>query len=539
MKNLLLVFIVLLFSQYSTLFSQEVKLSLSDEIKIEKKKLMTGLLRADDTGYYMAFDSPYWFFNQRQDLSLAKYDKNLKEVYFKRFEMNEKGVLSHGISAIDNKFVWLQSKADRKAKTVTYYMTEISLEGKAQKPKKIAKVKYERWSSMPTVKWEVDNEFNNILLFVEVDRDARKDNYQAYFSVIDSNFSTLWKKTVKLKESQLQVDLSQFVLSANNEVFATARIFDSNKSAGKLSQMLSKDAGYDSYVLRINEEGVKRFKLKVGDKFIKGFRIEESNYDDSMVCVAMTGDSRNGPIQGMSYFGLNPESGAVEFSKNRKFTDAELEKFGRKNTSKDRRSAEKGLDDEFRFREIIYKEDGSFLIVAEEYQVRIRTSVDANGNRNTTSTFINNHIMIAESDKEGNISDITLIPKKYKATKSGYPTTPIYEEKTHYMFYSTLNNGERVYFLYNDDEKNLKRNITDPDKYKTVTNFRECVAVISHVDENGEIQKKELFSREDTGTLLMPKFSVGISDTELFVFLKRRRLLGKNVFRFGILEVKD
>ncbi len=178
------------------------------------------------------------------------------------------------------------------------------------------------------------------------------------------------------------------------------------------------------------------------------------------------------------------------------------------------------------------------MIVAEEYFVRVRTVTDANGNSNTTSTFTNNHILIAEADNEGNISNISLIPKKYRASKSGFPTDEIYEEKTHYMFYSTLNNGKKLYFLYNDDEKNLKRNITDPDKYKTVTNFRECVAVISHIDKNGEIVKKELFKKEDTGTLLMPKFSVEISETEIFVFLKRRRLIGKNVFRFGILEVE-
>ena len=64
----------------------------------------------------------------------------------------------------------------------------------------------------------------------------------------------------------------------------------------------------------------------------------------------------------------------------------------------------------------------NFMFIAEEYFVRVISNTDANGNTNTTSYFNNNHILVAESDSLGNISNISLIPKKYRASKSGFPT---------------------------------------------------------------------------------------------------------------------
>ncbi len=59
----------------------------------------------------------------------------------------------------------------------------------------------------------------------------------------------------------------------------------------------------------------------------------------------------------------------------------------------------------------------------------------------------------------------------------------------------------------------------------------------AHIDENGKLKRKELFKREDTGTLLMPKFSTEISPNEMLIFLKRKRFMAKDAFRFGILSV--
>lgn len=538
MKNKVLCVLILLNLISFGLIGQNVKLKLSDEIKLERKKVLSGLLHHDDSGYYMTFETPAGFLSTKRELSIAKYDKKFKQKYLKTYSSTGSRFQTEGTTKLGDQFVWLQSKRDTKDKVYTLYAVPISKSGKAGKPKTLIRAKYEKNRDVVQFDWKINEDSTKLLVIAEIDRNAKNRDYISNFAVFDSELKSIWKKSVKFKESQRQVDRQSFELAKNGEAYITARIFEDNKSAGVLSQAFSSDSNYDNYFVKINGEGHKRYKLDLGDKFIKGFKIEESEFDESLVCVAMTGNTISGPILGMSYFKIDANTGEITYAKNRNFSDEEIDKFGRKNTSKDRRSKEKGLDDSFIFREIISYEDGSFIIVAEEYKVTIRTTTDAQGNSRTTSLFRNNHIVIARADNDGTIQNIDIIPKKYSASKNGYPSSEIYEEKTHYMFYSTLTTNDITYFLYNDDEKNFSRNVTDIDRYKTVTRFNECVAVIAHIDESGKLVRKELFKKEDTGSIMMPKFSVELTDTELFVFLKRRKLLGKNSFKFGILEVE-
>ncbi len=520
------------------LIGQDVQLALSDEIKIERKKVLSGLLHHDDSGYYMTFETPYGIFGGKRELSIAKYDKNFNEKYLKTYAAAENRYLSLGATKLGDQFIWIQAHRDNKAKVYTVYAVPISKNGKAGKPVKLLKQKYDRSREIMNYDWKINSDSTKLLIMGEYDRNLRKEDYKANFAVYDSDLKNIWKRSMKLKESQKQVDQQSFELAKDGNVYITARIYDDNASASALGKLVSKNPEYDNYFIKINGEGHKKFKLRLKDKFIKGFKIQQSEFDNSLVCVAMTGNTRRGPVLGMSYLKIDSETSEISYSKNRDFTDAEIEKFGRKNTSKDRKSSEKGLDDSFIFREIISYADGSFIIVAEEYIVRVTTTTDANGNTRTTTRFFNNHIVVAKANKEGVISDINIIPKKYSASKSGHPTSPIFEEKTHYMFYSTLTTNDVTYFLYNDDEKNFKRNVTNIDRYKTVNRFNEAVAVIAHFDEDGTLVRKELFKKEDTNSILMPKFSVELTDKELFVFLKRRKLIGKNSFKFGILSVE-
>ena len=537
MKNpKFVVLFALLFGTLS-LFGQDVKLKLSNEIKIERQKNLSGLLHHDESGYYMTFETPQTVLRNRE-YSIAKYDNSFKEKYIKTYKIKDRNVVSHGFTFLKDKFVWIQSDLDRRKRELTYYAVTISLDGKASKPKRMLKVKYDRIGRLPQLDWKISNDSTKMVMIVEFDTDIRREEYQSNFVLFDSDLNTVWKKRVKLKDSQLQVDRQSFELANNDEVYITARIFDSNSGASGLGQLLSSKPQYDNYFIRINSEGHKKFKLNLKDKFIKGFKLEESESDNSVVCVAMTSNTRNGPILGMSYFRIDAENGGITYAKNRSFSDEEIEKFGRRNTSRDRKSKERGLDDTFTFKEIISQPDGSFLIIAEEFIVDVTEFTDRYGVSTFNTKFKNNHIVIAKANPEGEIQNIDIIPKKYSATKSGRPVDPIYEERTHYMFYSSLRGKDKTYFLYNDDEKNFRKNERSIDRYRVLTNFNESVAVIAHIDDNGDLVRKELFKREDTETLLMPKFSVEISETELFVFLKRRRLLGKNVFKFGVLEIE-
>lgn len=540
MKNFSFLLLLLVFTQ--TAYSQDVKLELSPEIFIEDSKVLTGHLHSNSTGHYVGFmERPRLFtFGSGSSAFLKKYDNKFKEIFSKEYQVDDRDVYSLGMQYFKGKLIWIQYKKDARDDIITYYAVPIDLNGRAGKAKVIAKFKYENSRDLPDVTWKVNQDTSRLLFIAEMDRNRSKEDYSAYFAVIDSDLNKLWDKKLKFKESERQVEASSFELGAKDQIYFTAKIFDTNSSSRALRKRFAKMAEYSVNIVKVTDEGYNKYELDLGDRFIKGIKIVKNPFGNDIACAAMIGDSRSGPIQGISYLKLDSETGEVLYAKKRNFTIQELEDFGTKNTSRDRRSGQVGLDDEFIFRDVIYKKDGSYTMLAEEYRVEVSTTSSPNGGTTTSTSFRNNHIISANFGADGEVQNITLIPKKYSASKSGTPfADEALEEKTHYMFFSTLNSGDNIYYLYNDDEKNFTRNITNPNRYKTVTNFRECVAVIAHIDENGKLIRKELFKKEDTGTLLMPKFSTEISPSEMLIFLKRQRFLAKDAFRFGILSVKS
>ena len=108
-----------------------------------------------------------------------------------------------------------------------------------------------------------------------------------------------------------------------------------------------------------------------------------------------------------------------------------------------------------------------------------------------------------------------------------------------FQSYATLRKADKVYFIYNDDKDNLRKNITDPDKIKRISSAKDFVAVMTTLEDKNELNRKALFTKKEAKTLLMPSKSKQISDNQLFFFNSKAQFLGKSRFRFGTLTIED
>lgn len=539
MKNIICLLTLVLFG--FGLSAQDVKIELGPEYKLSKKKLLAGHLHSNSSGHYMYFrERQGGFLSTKVTYVLEKYDPKLKQVFSKNYEVDKRNVFGLEMKYFKQKFAWLQYEKDLDADNLIYYITPINLKGKASKPKKIAKFKYERRSDMPIIDWEISNDTTSILFIAQDDRDRRKEDYQVYLSVLDNEFNKKWSKKVKLPYSQRQVIANSWTVTDEGDVYFLAKIYEDNKRRESKFGKGGKKAAYDMKLYKISADGSKNsFDLRLDDAFIKGMKIKPLENSEDIALIGFTGDSRNGPIQGATYMKMSGNDGSIIFAKKRNFTEDELDSFGRKNTSKDRNSRERGLDDEFIFKEIITSEDGSITAVAEEDIVIVRESVDANGNRNVRTTFKNNAIVVMDINPEGKVYNVGMIPKRQSNTKSGYPmANPKDEPKTDFQYYASFITEDRIYYLYNDDKDNFRKNITDPDRYRLLSSYNDAIAVLAHFDDNGKLVKKQLFSKKEAKTLLMPKHCSQIDENRMFFFNKKANFLGKSDFRFGILTIK-
>lgn len=539
MKKLLFS-LVISFAFAALSFGQNVKpvVKLSPEYKLERNKILKGHLHSDNSGHYMYFSKfkagglglvATSLFTKKVTYVLEKYDSKFKKVFSKEYKSDQKGTYGLDIKYFKNKFAWFLYKKDKSNDELKFYMTPISMDGKSEKAKLIAKFKYEKRKDFPEITWQVSPDTTKIVFIATSDRDSKKENYEAYISVLDNDFNILWDKKIKIPVTERRINTFQYKVNEEGDVFFLGKVYESDRKKESKRGKDGKKKAYEMNLYKVSEgvDNYEEFEVKLNNAYIKGIGIEVNKTTSDLACVGFFGDTFTGPVQGAFFMRFNGKDGEKYFAKKRKFTPKELNKFGRKNTSKDKKSKDTGLDDEFKFREIIFRENGEIFVTAEENYVTVSTSTDGRGNTTTTYHYNSNHIVVLKIDTEGEVENVSMIPKRQRFQ------TPIYG------YHATLKTPERIYFLYNDDADNFRKRITDPDKYKRISRVKHCIAVLTYIGENGKLVKRELFNKKEADSVLMPGRSSQFGDNQLFFFNVRAKLLGKNTVRFGTLSLKE
>lgn len=526
-----LTFFLLLTSFTISCFAQ-IKVAFSPEYKLPKSKVLSGHLHSNSTGHYTLFKESnrpvIGYGTGKTTFIIEKYDKEFKQVFSKEYESSKKGVQAYGMRYFKNKFAWVLYEQDKKRKSIQYYITPIDMNGKAGTPKTIAKFQYESRNQLPRVKWGVSKDTSSIIFVGEYDSNEKDEKFQAYVSILDNNFEKKWRKKFRLPYSQKRVSPISWEISNDGTVYFVAKIYDDNKTKeDKKKKGNKKSPAYDISIYYMNGEMEKpeKYELDLKDSFAKGMNLEFNN-DGNLNCIGFFGDSKNGPVQGLFYLQLDKESKKVSFANKRRFTPKELSNFGDDNTSKDKKSKDSGLDNSFAFKKVSVLENGEIYATAEESYSYTVTTRDSRGNMTTRTVYVRNSIISINIDKEGVIQNVGIIPKR----QSG--SLPLF------FSYALLEGKDQLYYLYNEDEDNLKKNITDPDKIKRISSAKDCVAVLTTIDDNNKINREALFSRDDSKTLLIPQYSRQISDSELFFFTTKYNVFGKTDLKLGTISLQ-
>ena len=181
---------------------------------------------------------------------------------------------------------------------------------------------------------------------------------------------------------------------------------------------------------------------------------------------------------------------------------------------------EKGKEVEmydYDLRNLIYFEDGSAILCAEQYAVNIVSSYVMGPNG--TGTYVLNtyyeydDIIAVKIKPDGDIDWVTKIPKRqYTMNDEGFFSSyfmEIYKSK--------------IYFLYNDHPDNLLEEINNTKKFKNFNGSKNSMAVLAVLDYNGNFTREALFKNKDTEVILRPKVCSSISNNEAIIFGQKGR----------------
>ncbi len=519
MKKLL----ILVFFATTTLHAQKATVEIGPELKMERDLNFWGQLHSDASGHYVLLTEDQSTIFNRKGLTptLQKYDRQFKLVFSRELKSDQSDVLFGNMLYAGGKFLLCAQWLDKKERTLTCTATPVSLEGQVSKPQKVSIVKYEDRDDQPTsVRWLMSDDTTKMLVATLAD-DDHNQRVKLSLNVFDTRLTKIWGKAFTLPYTQQQLDINSWALANNGQVYLLGKVYEEKNHRESKKKDGKRRPAYKMVVFRFDQtlDKAQEYRLEVSEKFVTDVAFKLSPNND-LNCAGFYANDTRGVIEGVFFTRLNGATGQAELA-TRKAID--IKDLGNIDTQKDRKGNE-GLDSKFEFKNLLLRADGGIVVTAEE-AYRVTSSYFSAGQIYYRTTYYNNEIFITSISPKGQIEWVRMIPKKQE-----------YSDTDFFNSYMLMENGGSVYFLYNDDDDNIRNPLTA--KARRISSFRDAVAALVTVSSDGKMDRRKVFdSKEDADALMSPQNGRQISANELFFVTTRFKTFGGKRLRMGLIRV--
>lgn len=320
---------------------------------------------------------------------------------------------------------------------------------------------------------------------------SRKSNRLRFNTVLlDSTLNVIARGTPYI-ESNEDITLGQALLANDGSLYLTGFNGEPNR----------RYVG-DAWLLRLPPDGA-RFRytsLPVGGNYLSGLymRLDEQRQD--VYWAAFYAPKKNGSLQGIFQGVYSAQTDSFAMTRNIPFDD-EL-RAGSDNRKK-------SAFDDYEIRDLIVKNDGGFILVAERYYVNIRTNAYGTGigyyswyNNNyapaSTREYHYGDVVVADFDAEGRRQWHNFIRKEQYSQEDGGL----------FSSYLMLNSGASLVFLYNDFSSS------------------KSALSLAAVDIKGQLQMKKMNPGRTAGGDWVPRSGKQVDLREMLIPVLRKNSLG-------------
>ena len=365
---------------------------------------------------------------------------------------------------------------------------------------------------------------NDNFLCVEYVIPAKKDNFDRYgFHIIDTNYKTVKQGEYEVPFSSRYSTVNVRHVTNDGEFVLGVTVYNSsNRGLFRDYSAIEK-----AVILHVQKDTLMQYEMFLDQRRVFDFEITSR---DSLIVVTGTYGEQFAPgAQGVFYQRININQRKVEATKVQPFPQWFLDDLKSKTIRYDRmRSGNpRGVLDivNYAFRDVHQLEDGSLVIVAEQYYVYQQTTNDSRGMIQTVNHYYYDDALIYQISPQGDFNWISSIPKEQHSTND-------------YGYYSSLksiiSNGKCLVF-FNDHRKNyddygvFKRfnySVTFPVRKKTY-----ALALSEITLSNGD-QKRTVFNdySQTGGTVSLKMCANNPKYNELLFFSSGKKE------RFGLLK---
>lgn len=454
----------------------------------------------------------------KDNLVIQRFDPiSLKEIERKEYDKFFKDKRTEGfviMKRIKGDILLFFSVWDKKSKTSKLQYQKISLaDFSIGNPKNLIEQKGKirgSYSFKTTLK--KDKLLVKYWLKPEIKNDSKSFD-KISINVFDENLNSIWRNIVEMPYSEKKMENLDYTIDTNDNFFMVAKVYNDNTDKDEKDRK-------PNYYLEL-------FKIsKESDRIIKN-RIDSQNklideivlYEDVNSNIIITGTTKNpdsngffdytyGQATGFFAIKLN-ENGTIGDFTNHDFTSVLLNKFVSKKQEKKNKKIRLKEDEKPSFRNlnihtIVVNDDGSFLVLGEQY---FKDLIISSSGKAQYEAYHYDDIMVAKINADGSLAWMDKLLKRQWGARKGT------------MSFTHMFAGEKHYLLYLDSEENL--DFVDgeiPHKRWETKGGYFTVYIID--DETGEVTKEPIFDTHNVNGFKMEHF-----DTDKILSLSKSEIL--------------
>lgn len=385
-------------------------------------------------------------------------------------------------------------------------------------PKTIGELSYEEGSSRNSGSFNIKFSRDKELMLIFFEQPDDKDvNETIGFSVYNSKLEQVWKRTEELPYNSLLFNILDYEIDNDGKVYMAGKLYEERARDRRKGNV-----NYQVQLLTFTEEKTKEDEIKLNNIYFSDLSVFIN--EKELICTGFYSNDFARGANGIFVLSIDKTTGEIKHSGTQAFDrDFIMLNMTESEVKRTKRKEEKG-DDLAMFnldiKDIIYREDGTFIVVAEEYFVRVVTYRVGNSTQ-TEYHYYYNDIIVYAVGTDYQIQWYNKIPKiQHTVNDGGF-----------YSSYYVRSTPDRLLFIFNDNIDNLR--VVKSGRPKQFNGRKgKSIAVCVSMDYTGNTGKAKLFSVKNEEILLRPKACTKAPDNGILLFAQR----GKTQ-RYGVVKL--
>lgn len=473
-------------------------------------------------------NSVFLLIHRKKEAFIQRMD-GLKTAWQKPIDLklDKKDIDLHKIIITESRILVFATHYDKSANENDLYVSTYDQEGFKQ-VKRLEKI-----SSIPATKSSNVGAFNisaspdrSKVLVQAMPPFDKKEAEKSRMEVYDDNMQLQWSQDYVLPFTDSEFKLESQTVDNDGSVLVVGVKYAEKQEKRQLKRANKATYEYHMLVYTGDSPTAQDNLITVADKFLQDMTISMGNEGD-IICAGLYGNKNSFNVRGAFYLRLDRASKAIVHQSYKEFSDDFITSYmTEKQAAKAKKKAAKKDGEvelpEFFLHDLIRRDDGGAVLVAEQFRTYTVCTTDSKGNTYCSTHYVYNDVILVNINPQGDIEWASKVPKRQHSVN----------DLGRYSGCAVEVKKDKIYIIFNDSGENLFLKPGDKVKQFELTG-KDALVVLATVDGEGHTTREALFSPERRDVILRPQDCVEMRNESMFIYANR-----KKDYRYGLIDFK-